>query len=580
MPCKFVDQLSKLRKLSAESVDNTAHFDSFKRYMHIERPVEKELRKLLHSVNKIKGKRLILLCGSAGDGKSHLISYLRNADQGHLLDEYELYNDATESSAPNLTSIDTLAKKLTPFDDEHYLDGDDFRMVLAINLGTLNNFIESEEANRFSALKQYVEVNGIFDGFVWQKPYKPTNVFHHISFSDYQMFTLRREGVGTEYLEALFSKVFCKELGNPFYQAYLANTECTMCQRCPVRHNFDFLSTPKYQKAVIDKIIEITLKDKAIVSTREVLNLLYDIVVHPEFDYKVLCNSASSDVKYLTNYIQYTTPMLLYEYDDISGIINNIRKHDILKERKADMDTAATRFHSLDNIKEAFTEATSETPYAALSQITDISVLGGIKPELKKLVYRFIVRTKEMKGAFPAGSKQARFSAFIQNLYFQNSGKEDQLEQLYDEVQNAIMSWDGHFESDYICIDDSNEYYWILEQLYLDPVLIEHDPIEEDDILRFSTSLKLRFEKANSTNDEVSEINVDYALYEMISAIGEGYRPNVQDKNRHADFVSFIQTVVEFGNKGNRILMVPKNSDNNVKIAFEKKAFKYKFKVV
>ncbi len=47
MICDFVIQLSKLRKLSAESVENTSTFAPFKEYLHVERSVEKELRELL-----------------------------------------------------------------------------------------------------------------------------------------------------------------------------------------------------------------------------------------------------------------------------------------------------------------------------------------------------------------------------------------------------------------------------------------------------------------------------------------------------------------------------------------------------
>lgn len=217
MGCKFVEQLARLRKLSAESVDNTNAFDEFKEYIHVERPVERELRNLLRKLNKTPQKRLVLLCGSAGDGKSHLLSYLKNVDSEKLLEDYELYNDATESSAPNLTSIDTLADKLQDYDDEHYLIDDGKKMILAINLGTLSNFIESEKGKRFSALKQYVDGNDIFDGFADVESYQPTPVFRHINFSDYQMFTLRENGVRTDYLEALLEKVFNREDGTPFY---------------------------------------------------------------------------------------------------------------------------------------------------------------------------------------------------------------------------------------------------------------------------------------------------------------------------------------------------------------------------
>ena len=579
MACSFIDQLSMLRKQSMESVENTAHFAEFKRYLHVVRPVEEELRGLLRKVNSEGKKCLVLLCGSAGDGKSHLISYLRHADSEGLLDEYELYNDATESSAPELTSIDTLYDKLAPFNDENYYKDDGFRMILAINLGTLNNFIESEKGKAFSHLKEYVETNEIFSSYSRENIYQPNSVFQHISFADYQVFTLKEDTVGTEFLETLIGKVFLAVENNPFYNAYSENNSCSLCQRCPVRHNYEFLSKPENQAAIIRKIVEVVVKDKAIVSTRDILNFIYDIIVHPSFDYNSMC-AATSDVKYLTKYIQCTTPMLMYEYDDISPLINAMRNHDLLKERQSSMDVDTTRFHSLENIYEAFSNATCNTPYERLNDTSKIAVLGGIKPELKKLVYRFIVRTKEIKGEYQASHQQELLSEFIKYLYYQHSGKEKQLKKLYESTKKAIMGWDGQFDSDYICIDDSNERFWVIEHLLIQPAIYKDKPYEDDEVLRFSTNIRLRFKKTNGAPSETAEINMDYALFEMVSAMKEGYRPTVQDKNKHTDFVSFVQQLIEFGDKGTRIMLLPKDNEKDYRIIFEMNDFDHEFKVV
>lgn len=580
MACTFIEELSKLRKLSMESVENTASFAPFKQYLHVVRPVEDELRTLLRRVNRENKKCLVMLCGSAGDGKSHLMSYLRHADPEGLLNSFELYNDATESSAPELTSIDTLYEKLAPFNDENYQVDDGYKMILAINLGTLNNFIESDKGRAFTKLKQYVEDNEIFSSYTRKEVYITDSVFQHISFADYQVFTLKEDGVGTEFLSTLIGKVFSKTEENPFYQAYKNNDSCTLCQRCPVRHNYEFLSKPEHQQAVIKKIVEVVIKDKAIVSTRDILNLLYDIIVHPDFDYSDMCKCATSEVKYLTKYIKYSTPMLIYEYDDISPLLNCMRKHDVLKERQAEMDVAATRFHSLENIYEAFTEATADTSYERLNDITKIAVLGGIKPELKKLVYRFIVRTKEFKGEYQASTQKELLAEYIKYLYYQQSGKEKQLKKLYESTKKAIMNWDGQFDSDYICIDDSNERFWVIEQLLIQSAIYKSKAIEDDEVLRFSTNVKIRFKKSNGNDLETAEIDMDYALFEMISAMREGYRPTVQDKNKHADFVSFVQRLIEFGNKGTRIELLPKDHENEYRIIFEKNDFDYEFRVV
>ncbi len=580
MVCSFVEELSKLRKLSIESVENTDSFTSFKKYLHVVRPVEDELRLLLKRVNEENKKCLVMLCGSAGDGKSHLMSYLRHVDSEDLLNSFEVYNDATESSAPTMTSIDTLSEKLAPFSDVNSSNDDGYKMILAINLGTLNNFIDSEKGKSFSNLKKYVETNEIFSSYAQQYTYQENSVFQHVSFADYQVFTLKEDGVGTDFLVTLIGKVFLPDDENPFYQAYKKNDNCTLCQRCPVRHNFEFLSHPEHQNAVIRKIIETVIKDKAIVSTRDILNLLYDIMVHPEFDFNTMCANATSEVKYITKYIQYTTPMLVYEFNDISPLINSIRQHDLLKERQEEMDISTTRFHSLENIYETFSEATENTSYERLNEITRIAVLGGIKPELKKLVYRFIIRTKEFKGDYELSQYQQRFAEYIKYLYYQNSGQEKQLKKLYESTKKAIMSWDGQFDSDSVCIDDSNESFWVTEQLMLQPSIFKPKSVNEEEIQRFSTNIRIRLKKKDGSDLETAEIDMDYALFEMIADMREGYRPTVQDKNRHTDFVSFVHRLIEFGNKGTRIELIPKDGEKNIKIVFEQNDFGYEFRVV
>ena len=62
--------------------------------------------------------------------------------------------------------------------------------------------------------------------------------------------------------------------------------------------------------------------------------------------------------------------------------------------------------------------------------------------------------------------------------------------------------------------------------------------------------------------------------------MSDGYRPTVQDNNRHADFVSFIQRLMEYGNKSSRITLIPKDINLDYKIVFEETEFDFEFKVV
>ena len=76
MACSFIAELSKLRKLSVESVENTTSFDEFKRYLHALRPVETELRDLLIKINGSNQKTLVCLLYTS---KKYLLTIFENS---------------------------------------------------------------------------------------------------------------------------------------------------------------------------------------------------------------------------------------------------------------------------------------------------------------------------------------------------------------------------------------------------------------------------------------------------------------------------------------------------------------------
>lgn len=148
----LVSTLKKCKQSSKEAVDNLESFDSFKKYMHILRTVETELEGIIIKSKDAERSQLILVCGGVGDGKSHTLSYLKSK-YPFLNSEFYIHNDATESFDPQKTSIQTLAECFSDFSDEELNSGAVKKAILAINLGALNNFIDSEYGSQFSQLK-------------------------------------------------------------------------------------------------------------------------------------------------------------------------------------------------------------------------------------------------------------------------------------------------------------------------------------------------------------------------------------------------------------------------------------------
>lgn len=168
---------------------------NLKKYIHVERNAERDLKDILRRVNATGKKTLFMLCGSAGDGKSHLMSYLKNSEPEKLIAGYQIYNDATEVSSQCRKPNETLNELLDRFLDEK-CDEPGQNLILAINLGVLSNFVESEYAERrFNRLKAYVEKYNILTSMVNDSDYDADSPFQHISFADYNLFSLGEEGV-------------------------------------------------------------------------------------------------------------------------------------------------------------------------------------------------------------------------------------------------------------------------------------------------------------------------------------------------------------------------------------------------
>ena len=390
MSCEFISELRRLSKLSAEAVQNIDHFDPLKEYMHITRHTENDFRELMLEITEVNHKQLVLVCGSAGDGKSHLLSYLKYSDRDGILDAYTIINDATESDTPNQTAIETLAERIAAFRDDRLNDGGREKVMLAINLGMLNNFIDSKQGKYFSKLKQYVLNNNIFS-VAQPLPFDKNAVFHHIDFSNYQLYTLTADGVKSDYLTDLFEKVFGNNPRNPFYNTYInQGSTCPHHTQCPVRHNFEFLMKTEVRNLLIQRIIEVCIKDKLVVTSRDVLNFIFDAVVSPDFDEKKFWSILSNPAKFLETYISYTTPMLIFENKGMSSLIDCMTENAKSNENIENRDGDVLNFYAVDDISPIVSSVLNGSEYSDILNSIGLSAIDNGRDSLKKYIYKFI----------------------------------------------------------------------------------------------------------------------------------------------------------------------------------------------
>lgn len=571
--CKFIDKLNRLRKSSSDSIDNVDSFDSFKEYMHVVRNAENDLKVILRQVNAGAKKNLILLCGSAGDGKSHLLSYLKNSDSEKLLDGYIVYNDATESNAPDKTAIDTLYEVLSGFKDEN-LDKEGKNIILAINLGVLSNFIESEYGSQFAALKEYVFKANILSSKVNDNGYNPNSSFQHISFSDYHMFLLGKDGVNPEYIEALFMKIVAQDEVNPFFESYTKDCgTCPLSSKCPIKKNYEFFSDTKIREFIASLLVNVIIREKEILTTRELLNYIYDIVVPQNFSFSKFQKSTLNTSKFLKVFLDCIMPAIMFDSVDITTIMNKTRKYDPLLSRNEEADDLAIEYYVAEDVSTTIKKMLVDSPYVeTLSSKDAIDTINGDRA-LKSKLFNVLVRISDMTEG--RGSDEI-FQKYVKDLYSYNAGKIAKLSNLYSDIEEAVTYWCGNESEGNICIDDQHKGLELYENIefeaYLDDIPSESN---EDNLERFLPYIIVEFQ---DDHGKPIRLDVDYSLYELVNRLKKGYVQTAEDRNNHADFISFITKILKTGSADRYLTVV---SETGQKAVLEKNKFGvYKFKVV
>lgn len=142
------------------------------------------------------------------------------------------------------------------------------KVILAINLGTLNNFLEADIEGKFTRFKRYVEKIGILDEMVSRD--EDDLYFHSVNFADYHLYEFSSSGVHSKYIKGILKKIVQRVDDNIFYKEYCeCYGECNSKEICPIKINYDLLSNDNIQDGIINTLVECIVKNKMITSKIE-----------------------------------------------------------------------------------------------------------------------------------------------------------------------------------------------------------------------------------------------------------------------------------------------------------------------
>ncbi|MCM1524856.1 MAG: DNA phosphorothioation-dependent restriction protein DptF [Ruminococcus sp.] len=571
----LIEELKRLKKSSQDAVDNENSFNDFKKYMHIHRQVEDDLIAAIQCARESNGKSLILVCGNVGDGKSHLISYL-NHHKNNYLDGFIIHNDATESLSRSRNEREELARVLSDFSDSNIDNTADTKIIVAINLGVLSNFLSSDEGKNFTRLADYVEKNKILvDTEMSFSDNKADEIFFNVNFGDYHIYRLNEGEADSPYISEFIDKIFSDNAGNTFYDAYRGCHICDMCDCCPVKSNYEMMSIPTVKAGITSIILEAVIKDKIILSTRELLDFFYDIIVHPEYNKTKYKNYYKKNK--LKAFMEYSLPSIMYKHGEVSTLLAHIKKYDFISVRSELFDNIITKFNITDEpagIFEQYIENNSCLKFM-LSNATEIR--KSDKEEFLQLLAR-MCKAASKSGEIETIDKE--FNEFVSYIYYARKGDVAYLKKLYTTVMKCVSFWNGG-NGENLNLNTSHEDYVISTSLDYLPDASSFACIDGETVFeRFPAYINLTF-MSKKDNSQKASVSIDYDLYSMLKKVESGYRPSVKDSNSFAGFVSFIKKLSDFGNQNEEIAICHYVGNSIKEYALKKDVFNtYEFKEV
>ncbi|MER0284312.1 DNA phosphorothioation-dependent restriction protein DptF [Clostridioides difficile] len=566
----LIDELKKLKESSKEAVDNVSNISSFKKYIHVKRFIEDELFNIIVSAAKSNKSELILVCGGVGDGKSHTISYLKN-EYPEIISKFKIHNDATESFEPEKTSTDTLNDILKDFTDSN-ISYSNKKLILAINLGVLSNFIESKYADKFTKLSKYVRDKGILNVDVSDNFYDENSNFQFVNFSDYNIYTLNSDKPKSKYIDGIINKIIKEDNKNRFMNSYKKNCiSCVVNYKCPIKINYEMLMKNSVKEALIDILIESTIKNKIIISTRSLMNFLYDFLVNVDLDNK----NKHELMKFIErinhkDFIKYIFVSNLFNHSELSQILNAISKIDPVNISSENLDNIIIKLSTTEDMTEVFREyldLCGDTYLETFMKTRDIieSTLDYEKRYVNKstledsIINMFI----RLNLFIPKENLQLRdtiYMNYMKNLYDWNKGNKTNLKDLYKDIKKAIYNWDGEAKNGMINISvgQNQVRYKISQRLNIAPDIKGLMINDRDELYKFRSNLKIKYKDNEKEYQDECYVDIDFNLYELLMRVKDGYRPNNNDKYNYINFVIFMDKIQKLGSKSRELYIEDK----------------------
>ncbi|HFF9493039.1 DNA phosphorothioation-dependent restriction protein DptF [Serratia marcescens] len=492
--------LSVLAKSSSFSVTTVTHrkkdeLDQLKEQLFVKQEIETALQRYLDTASS---DEIIFLCGSSGDGKSEILTRFKLDPRYEQ--RFRFHLDATHSFAPRQSAIEALNEL---FSNHHQQSSP---LLVGINTGMLANFAR-EGAECHQTLRSAI------DAFLSEqqetcRPYKHGNCTF-FDFEHYPKFQFSENKQYSSFIKKLLSNLTRDDDGNLF--RFIFRNDESVNPDLKEVVNYKLLCMPGVQDVLITQLFKARLMKDQFVTTRTLLDFIHHLLMGPGYLFDNLFTGTENDlIKKVSDF----DPARLHTYE-----LDQLILHYELGLLEPELDDFLTTLEQL-NIK-----------------LERQCVKSG---DAASLVRVFWLLQHESLG----NDYHRKFSVFFNESLFERYSEIWNLHRNYTAESEQKKLLNRFYSSEFVAGIQryanrrAPELIMQKEEFFLGefggikmtaPVALRPD---WDAIHNKNTAHSTGFDVYLKVGENsIGPIRIGLNLFELLSKLNNGYRPNKYDKN-------------------------------------------------
>lgn len=533
--------------------------DALRDGLYVEQEEDEHVQEFFENADQNDG-RLLILTGSAGDGKSALLGRAYSEFEGIPADRINM--DATEARR----SDEDYRERLTDFFNliiEDISSENGHRSAIAMNYGLAINYFESEPyPDRFQPIWDTLQAG-------------TSSLFHYsddsnisvINLSHRTTYSTNPDSFGEGMVLDVLNKFNTSNEESPFYEAYQRDQEeCPAGSDCLLQHNIRVLKDPNVREKFSKLLAGWSVASAAYLDPRSIINFIASAILPiplqelPDHDICPVGYSMENGE------ISKSNPSVLI-WNSIYEQIGAETKHG-----PSELDPISHTTFDEDYSMLGLASNPSELAEA----MDNIPITESLNTLDKIKTYHRSQYLRGIEGETILDEEEGPFEEYISALT--QFSRDDFLDDLknptqafLDEIKEALSNWSGQQRDDELVefVDAYRPTKFTFLSHFEDPDIDINETRSATQKIAVPGRIGLVASEpgnSESKDDGWIHIPVSFEIYRLMTQVSRGYTPNARDLNRSHAIQLLNSRLDEFTQKKEEVVIESYGGSRKIRI--------------